>query len=192
MHRFPNPEDITPTEFELMVKSWFESVADSLEEFTAQHLEAIQGSDGEFAFDVTIRFTAFHGAKFLVVAECKKHTSPIKRDIVQILNDKKRSVGAHKGFVISTSPFQSGAQEYALQHGIALCQVHSGNIAYIQANAARMPPKIEADADPYVATFPCRMADGTVFPVALIARKRTYWLEQYLLEPQPEDNPQKR
>jgi restriction system protein len=188
MHRFPNPEDITPTEFELMVKSWFESVADSLDEFTVQHLETIQGSDGEFAFDVTIRFTAFHGAKFLVVAECKKHKSPIKRDVVQVLNEKKRSVGAHKGFVISTSPFQSGAQSYALRHGIALCQVHSGNIAYIQSNAARISLEIEADADPYVATFPFRMADGKVFSVALIERKRTYWLEQYLLEPQPEDD----
>lgn len=188
MQRFPNPEEITPTEFELMVKSWFESVADSLEEFTAQHLETIQGSDGEFAFDVTARFTAFHGAKFLVVAECKKQKNPIKRDIVQVLNDKKRSIGAHKGFVVSTSPFQSGAQEYAMQHGIALCQVQSGNIAYIQNNAAHIAPRIDADADPYVATFPFRLADGMVYPVALIAGKRTHWLEQFLLKSKPEDN----
>ena len=191
MHRFQNPEEITPVQFELMVKSWFESFADSLEEFTAQHLETIQGTDGDFAFDVTVRFTAFHGAKFLVVAECKKQKNAIKRDVVQVLNDKKRSIGAHKGFVVSTSPFQSGAQEYAMRHGIALCQVHSGNVAYIQCNAGRIPPRIDAEADPYVATFPFRIADGMVFP-ALIAKKRTYWLEQFFLESKTEDNQQER
>ena len=136
--------------------------------------------DGEFKFDVTIRFTAFGGAKFLVVCECKKHKNPIKRDVIQTLKSKKESVGAQKGFVIATASFQSGAEEYAKKHGIALCEIVSGDIAYIQNNAQRTLPPIPEDADSYVGIFPCKTADGSIFPGALISSRSTYWLEGFL------------
>lgn len=183
MKRFPKRDEITPEDFELTVKAWFDSFAESLDDFSSQHLESVNGMDGDFEFDVTIRFTAFGGAKFLVVCECKKHRNPIKREVVQALKAKKESVGAQKAFVIATASFQSGAEEYAKKHGIALCEIVSGSIAYIQNKAFRTMPEIPEDADSYVGLFPCRMADGSIYPIALIASSRTYWLEEYLQMP---------
>lgn len=43
--------------------------------------------------------------------------------MVQILNDRVRETGAHKGILFSTVRFQRGAVEYADAHGIALIQL---------------------------------------------------------------------
>ena len=133
---------ITPREFELLVKSWFENVGDPMESFEVAHLETLPGADGEYTFDVTVRFRAFQGAQFLVLVECKKHKNPIKREVIQVLNDRLRSVGGHKGFVVATTSFQSGAVEYAKEHGIALVQVVSGAVMYIRATAAEECPPL--------------------------------------------------
>ena len=47
------------------------------------------------------------------------------------MNDKIRSLGAHKGIIISTCGFQSGAYEYAKKHGIALLQIVDKNVLHI-------------------------------------------------------------
>lgn len=182
MFHFPPVEAITPTEFELLVKRWFESFSESLDSFEATHLEKMVGQDGEFDIDVTVRFTAFGGAKFLVICECKKHTHPIKREVIQILNDKKRSLGAHKAFLISTAPFQNGAKEYAEKHGIALMEVARGDVAYIQNSAASVLPPAPDDADRYVALFPCKAVDTHIWTV-LVTSKFTYWLQEFIRFP---------
>ena len=56
---FPPLDQLSPTEFETLVKSWFEKVGDTLESFEVAHLETLPGADGEYAFDVTVRFRAF-------------------------------------------------------------------------------------------------------------------------------------
>ncbi len=116
------------------------SQATSLESFEAQHKVNVVGVDGDFEIDVSVRFTVFGGARFHVLAECKRHSHPIKRDVVQILNDRLRSTGAHKGFVFATAAFQSGAIEYAAKNGIALVQIASGRTTYIQATWGAPPP----------------------------------------------------
>lgn len=138
---FPPLDELSPTEFETLVESWFEKVGDTLESFEVAHLETLPGADGEYAIDVTVRFRAFQGAQFLVLVECKKHKNPIKREVIQVLHDRLRSVGGHKGFVVATTSFQSGAVEYATKHGIALVQVVCGGVMYIRASAdkERMP-----------------------------------------------------
>lgn len=173
--RFPSTNELTPSEFELTVKRWFESFADSVDEFEANHLESIQGLDGEFEFDVTLRFTAFGGANMLCICECKKHKNPIKRDVIQTLHAKLQSVGAHKGFVIATAKFQAGAKEYAFAHGIALIQITNGNAAYIVASAR--PPIIPDDADPYCGMI--EFNDGTE-TFGVITTDETYFLETFL------------
>jgi len=149
---------ITPKEFELLVKDWFESLGSPMECFEVNHLETIPGTDGEYTFDVTIRFKAFQGAQFLVLIECKKHKNSIKREVIQVLNERLRSVGGHKGFVIATSAFQSGAVEFARKHGIALVQVVSGTFMYIRATAAKehrpLPPGIPRFAGCYFSQNP--------------------------------------
>jgi restriction system protein len=48
------------------------------------------------------------------------HKNRIKREHVQMLYCKLVTLGARKAMLFSTSEFQEGAVEYAIQHGIAL------------------------------------------------------------------------
>lgn len=45
MKRFPSVDDISPKQFEQLVKDWIESGAGSLDKFTANHLESVTGFD---------------------------------------------------------------------------------------------------------------------------------------------------
>lgn len=78
------------------MKSIIEKSGLGLAQFSVQHLEKLDGTDGAYEIDVTARFRAL-GADFLVLIECKHHRHPVKRDIVQVLYDRIRAVGAHKG-----------------------------------------------------------------------------------------------
>ena len=176
---FPSIDELTALEFERTVKRWFESVAETLDEFEAHHLEPIKGMDGEFAFDVSLRFTAFGGAKMLCVCECKKHKNPIKREVVQTLYAKLRSVGAQKRIVVSTASFQAGAKEFAIKHGIALVQIVNGSAAYIVASAK--PLTIPDHADPYCGLIESDDVQGTF---SLVTADNTYLLESFLKSPE--------
>lgn len=180
MKFFPRVENITPEQFELLVKAWLESVSSPLEEFTATHLETIEGRDGEYTIDVTARFKAFGGANFLVVVECKKHKNAIKREVVQVLREKQLAVGAQKAIVVATSDFQSGAIEYASNHGIALVQITQGSVIYIQANAIRHAFQIPDDAEDYAGLFYGSNPTGNlIYPLAFTARQN-YGIFDYL------------
>ncbi len=103
------------------------------------------GVDGEYDFDATVRFS-MGGMNFLVLAEAKRHKNPVKRELVQVLNDKLRSVGAQKAVMISTAPYQSGALEYAKVHGIALVTVTEGRFTYETKAAYGVPPMTRQQA----------------------------------------------
>ena len=120
---------LTPERFEIEVKSIIEKSGLGLAQFSVQHLEKLDGTDGAYEIDVTARFRAL-GADFLVLIECKHHRHPVKRDIVQVLYDRIRAVGAHKGMIFSTAGFQSGAIKYAKAHGIALVEIKEGQTEY--------------------------------------------------------------
>lgn len=187
MVRFPSVDSITATDFELLVKSWLESVANGLINFSATHLEAIAGSDGEYTFDVTCQFEAFGGSQIKLVVECKKHSSPIKRELVQILSDKKRSVGAHKAMLVATAPFQSGAKEYAEQNGIALVQIVSGSAIYIRASTERSAPPQEhiektVREEPFVGLFWGNNLNGKLIFPQVLRRRMAHELEIFLHE----------
>ena len=126
MKLFERSFQISPEQYEQRVRSWLESAAVTLQEFSSTHREVLPGSDGEYEIDVVVRFQALQ-TPFLVLVECKRHGRPIERDVVQVLNDRVRSIGANKGILFSTSKFQSGALEYAVKHGIALIQLIDGN-----------------------------------------------------------------
>ena len=117
---------LTPEQFEAEVENFLREAGIGLTEFKVQRLEKIHVSDGIYEIDVTARFEAF-GASFLVLIECKHHKNPIKREVVRILFDRLRAVGAHKGMIFSTAKFQRGAIEFARVHGIALIQVVDGD-----------------------------------------------------------------
>lgn len=90
--------------------------------------------DGTYQIDVYARFIAM-GVEFKVITECKRYSSPVSREKVAVLADKVKSLGAHKGIMISTCGFQIGAYELAKKHGIALLQVIDKNVLHVM-NAA--------------------------------------------------------
>ena len=127
---------VSPTEFDKLCLEILKSYAEAehLSEFSIQHNVSIPADDGTYQIDVYARFVAM-GVEFKVIAECKRYSSSVSREKVAVLADKVKSLGAHKGIMISTCGFQSGAFEYAKKHGIALLQVIDGNVLHIM-NAA--------------------------------------------------------
>lgn len=126
--RYP-PANITPAEFETFVAELLGSVATEVEDLDVRVLDTIEGVDGSYVFDATVRFT-FAGLQMLVVVEAKRHGRSVERSYVQILHDKLRSVGAHKAVLVSTASFQRGALEYAGVHGVALVTVTEGRFLF--------------------------------------------------------------
>lgn len=127
---------ISPTEFEKLcleiLKGYAE--AENLSDFSIQHNVFIPADDGTYQIDIYARFIAM-GVEFKVIAECKRYSTPVSLEKVAVLADKVKSLGAHKGIMISTCGFHSGAFEYAKKHGIALLQVIDGSALHI-LNAA--------------------------------------------------------
>jgi restriction system protein len=132
MHRakkYP-PPTLSPEEFELTVKSMLDEAGDELSDYQSRHREVIPGPDGDYEFDVTIRFSAL-GATYLTLIECKHYKNRVKREKVQALWAKIQSVGAHKGIMFATAGFQSGAELFAKSHGIALVEIADGRSSYL-------------------------------------------------------------
>src|SRR4051812_4211174 len=75
--------------------------------------------------------TGSGGLDFLVGVEAKNQRNSVKRSVVQTLHAKMMSVGAQKGVVVATAPFQRGALEYASVHGIALVLIAGGDVNYL-------------------------------------------------------------
>lgn len=139
---------ITPTEFE---KYCLEILAGFAEEeqlcnFRITHNVRIPVEDGTYQIDIYAVFTAM-GVEFKVLCECKQYSSPVGRDKVAILNDKLKSLGAHKGILLSTSRFQSGAIQYAKVHGIALIRVDDYHFEYLSHSS---DPMGTTDNDPFL------------------------------------------
>lgn len=141
---FPAP-DITPSEFEQWVAEIFESAASGLADLHVRLHDVIRGTDGTYDFDATIRYR-WAGLNFLVLVEAKLHRNPIKRSLVQVLLSKVQSVGANKGVMIATVPFQRGAIEFAKAHGIALVSVTEGRFTYEVRGATPAPPMSREEA----------------------------------------------
>ena len=117
MFKVKKKAKITSVQFELEVKTYLESTSGRLKQFQTEHRESMDGHDGTYEIDITARFRIF-GADFLVLVECKHHKNRIKREHVQMLHAKLVTLGAQKAMLFSTSEFQEGAVEYAIQHGI--------------------------------------------------------------------------
>ena len=148
-----DPLLMTPVEFEITVRQFLQKEGRGLKDFHVQHLEKLQGYDGDYIIDVTARFEAL-GADFLVLIECKRYTSdPVEREQVQALNQKKLSTGAHKAMLFTTSTFRSGAIEFAKANRIALVQVSPKRISYAVKS---WPPEVSIE---FVAPESTSLAD---------------------------------
>jgi hypothetical protein len=126
--RFSSAE-MSPAQFERWIVDLFSAMAGPLSDLTVSLHETIKAADGTYDFDATVRYRVL-GLDFLVIVEAKHHSHPIKRELVQVLHDKIGSVGAHKGVMVATAPYQSGALQFAAVHGIALVSVVDGSLVY--------------------------------------------------------------
>jgi restriction system protein len=180
MFKVKKKAKITSVQFELQVKGFLESTSGKLEEFKTEHRESIEGPDGTYEIDITARFRIL-GAKFLVLVECKHHKNRISRDYVQVLHAKQVSLGAQKAMLFSTSGFNEGAVNYALQHGIALVQLASGETLYFTKSGNRTPLP---DSPPSYVGWLLSPHDGAVDGVSysLVAPRHPDAMNKFLFE----------
>lgn len=120
---------MTPTEFEKHSLHILSEQINNLDNCTFQHNKIIEVDDGNYQIDGYIEFELM-GIVYKTIVECKHYKSSIAREKVAILYDKIRACGAHKGILISSSNFQSGAIQYASKHGIALIQLTDSRSSY--------------------------------------------------------------
>lgn len=132
------PADISFAEFEAWVAETLRAIEPLVEDLRIEPHETIGAPDGDYDFDVTIRFE-FMGLSYLTIVEAKKHKNPIKRELVQVLHQKLASTGAQKAVMISTAPYQNGAIRFAMTHGIALLVVTEGRFTYIAHSRDSQP-----------------------------------------------------
>jgi len=136
------PMSLPPEVFEREVKNLLDAVGTELVGFESKHRAKVLGVDGLYEIDIFAWFIAL-GVEFRVLVECKHQSEPVKREVVQVLNDRLRSVGAQKGLMVATARFQRGAIEYAQRHGIALVQLVEGRATYFTRSLgeqAELPP----------------------------------------------------
>ncbi|WP_019910299.1 restriction endonuclease [Paenibacillus sp. HW567] len=140
-----NFTEMSSSQFEQFVMFLLKKASDGLPNVVVQHDEIIETKEGSYQIDGTIRFELM-GVEYLTLVECKMYKHAVSREKVQVLYDKLRIIGAHKGILATTSYFQSGAIEYASSHGIALLQIVDGKITYNvrskEVNEIAYPPDL--------------------------------------------------
>lgn len=140
--------EITPTEFEMRCRDILAGYAESerLRNFRITHNKIIHAHDGKYQIDIYAEFIAM-GVQIRVLCECKRYKNRVNRDKVAILHRKLDSIGAHKGILISTSDFQSGAIEYAKTHGIALIKAEDYHFEFLSHSSGEKDPD---ENDPFL------------------------------------------
>lgn len=136
------PIDISPSDFEKLVLEWLRRAAEREQQtVTAEHLEIAYGDGGQYKVDVRVTFSAFGGALFVVLVECKRQSRPVEREDVMVLESKLRDVNAQKAMIFSPSGFQRGALEYAAAKNIATVAIVEGQWLYQTRAAGARPTK---------------------------------------------------
>lgn len=129
---------LTPAQYEQAVADIARTMSPDIADWQVQHLDPVEGYDGTYIIDVTVRFR-LAGLDFLVLFECKRHSTAVKREHVQVLLTKMQSTGAQKGVVVAASGFQSGALQYAQAHGIACVRLVDDAWTYLSRAPAKGP-----------------------------------------------------
>lgn len=173
--------DISPEQFELQVREWLQRAGNNLSGFSVTHLERLKGDSGEYEIDVVAEFSVFEQAIVKVLIECKKYKSPVKRDVIMVLESKIRDSNAHKGMVFSTSGFQSGAIEYASRRGIATIGVQHGHTNYFTKSFDALPasPPSWVETSEYIGLF-IQQAEPGIQNFSLIGTGRNEPIHEWL------------
>lgn len=133
---------LSPAEYEQAVADIANTIGQDITDWRVQHLDHVEGPDGTYIIDVTVRFQ-LAGMAFLVLFECKRHASSVKREHIQVLHTKMQSTGAQKGVLVAASGFQRGALQYAKAHGIACVRLVDDAWTYLSrtTTAQRTAPR---------------------------------------------------
>lgn len=112
----PNASD----DYERLVQSLFQTLAGN--DVTVHHKREYKGriSRRSIIVDVSYEFSGVGGAKFLVLIECKRYRAKVEVGDVEEFQSKLHDIGAHKGIMVTTIGYQSGAIEVAKGHKMAL------------------------------------------------------------------------
>lgn len=177
----PASVEVSPEEYERQVVAWLGQTKRGLSSFTIRHQAQLAGSSGEYSFDGIAEFEIFDGARIVVLVECKRHSSPVKRDHVLALEAKLLDVAAHKAMLFSTAGFQRGALKYATERGIATVTFIDGKLTYETKSALPTPdPPPWANISQFAGWFVS--AEDKSIHSSLIDASRTdpidSWLEQ--------------
>lgn len=126
----PDITQMTDVEFEKYVENIVKIISSKEGiDCSIEHNKIIEVDDGSYQIDIIAKHN-FLGTENITLIECKKYKDPVKRERVELLYSRIRSIGAHKGILFSTARFQKGAITYAKKHGIALVQVIKGELIY--------------------------------------------------------------
>ena len=117
---------MTSIDFEKFVLELLSKEFCKFDNYKIEHNKIIEVYDGNYQIDGYIEYDVM-GVTFKTLLKCKYYKDPIKREHVQLLHSKIQSCGAHKGILVTSSSFQSGAIDYAKHHGIALIVIISEN-----------------------------------------------------------------
>jgi restriction system protein len=178
-----HPILMSPIEFERQVRLLLDALGADLDSYTSEHREQLDGSDGTYEIDVSVRFNAMN-ADFLVLVECKHQKANIKRDIVQVLHSRLQSTGAHKGIIFATTGFQRGAIEYAQVHGIALVRFADGATSWMTRSAGpNLPPPPWANISEYVGWW-TRLTDEGNEQHTIVSTRNPQYFQEFLAGPQ--------
>lgn len=80
----------------------------------------------------------------------------MERDEAILLWGKLLSLGANKGILISTSGFQSGAIDFAKEHGISLWKIYDNVINHVVAGGSQdlqQSKKLQLAAESYLPKY---------------------------------------
>ena len=117
---------MTSVEFERASLAWINQQANVYPNAQVEHDITVSTRNGNYQLDGRIRFQAY-GIPFTIIVECKRYSHSVKRDALVVLQDKIQELGAQKGILVTTSSFQSGAVQYAENHGLTLVQLRQKN-----------------------------------------------------------------
>lgn len=175
--------EMTPEEFERVSLKILNEQMKGVDNLKIEHDVIFKKEDGNYQIDGTMYFEIM-GMKYLTLVECKRYKSAITREIVQLLYDKIRAIGAQKGVIISTSNFQKGALEFAKVHGIALIQLTEADTKYETRSRMNVIMLSAGNAynygEKYVGTLQRKLEMGGISCKYLI--KGTSFLREFLEE----------
>lgn len=115
---------MTPKEFELLTKKLF---TDRLKkefgfDIAIDHQRSFKTLGGNYKIDLSYSFSLFEQT-YLTLVECKYWNSSVSREKVGYFKSILDEVGAHKGVIVTTRGFQTGAITYAQRHNIGLIKI---------------------------------------------------------------------